>query len=502
MQYKYNIKLIEGRQILGSSQAGVISGYIPCSHLPACAIECQWRVDENLLAVRPLLESGFTVIRTAFGPKAFAIIRPGEKFQLGDVTFSLDSSGSLFAEWADKPSLNDTLCAPQSIQQEQDETGSEKLPPGLYISLGSNELNDVVVDDPLFPQFCAKLLWDGHHLAVQPDFRSEESQRVQTDSGTYALAFILPGQWFVIGTVRFSLDANGRLTWGVTKFQREPASIWNEPFLSVEHLTDHRNPHTLDDVSFRIPGKQLTALVGPSGTGKTTLLNCLLQDLPGLGCIRWGDQPVCLGPDGNLQTALVPQHADVSLPKNLQVRATLKRAYWIKNNKAFWKDLRKQREHRVERALRVAGFGGLSAKRMREFESNYCANLSGGEQKRISMALELLSDPDVMLLDEPNSGVDADVEKMIFDSLRSLLKNSTVKVLIISTHSLSHVKETDYVLALGTHHPGQHPAYVAYCGPKGQPGGKLGLYHEIDCARNDDDLMEKLANGIRGRDIT
>jgi ABC-type multidrug transport system ATPase subunit len=196
---------------------------------------------------------------------------------------------------------------------------------------------------------------------------------------------------------------------------------------------------------------------------------------------------------------LVPQKP--TLTGNLRVKAVLHYAYRLKNRNWRRSGGVEQELRRIEEALRLAGFGWTNGAERERFLNQFCASLSGGEEKRLSLALELLDLPDILLLDEPNSGLDAHTDQKMFAAMQRLVTDSSVQLVLFITHNLTYLNASDWVIALGTPSPGQSPAHLSYCGPRGLPGSGHGIYGALG-AGDDAGIMEKLATGGRSAAVT
>jgi NitT/TauT family transport system ATP-binding protein len=247
-------------------------------------------------------------------------------------------------------------------------------------------------------------------------------------------------------------------------------------------------------LSFTAPAKRLVALIGPSGVGKTSLFRTFLNDSTASHQLLWNDRPLYEDGDCQLSFALVPQRP--ALIPNLRVKSLLHYAYRLKTKGQPAAGQPAQERRRTDEALKLAGFTWATRQDRDQFRNQFCANLSGGETTRLSLALELLDYPDALLLDEPTSGLDAHAGKKVVDAMKRLLEESAVQLLFFITHTLDELRPTDWVVALGTPAPGQKPAHVAYCGPRGDPAARTGIYGALDAA-DDADLMAKLARNHR-----
>ena len=153
-----------------------------------------------------------------------------------------------------------------------------------------------------------------------------------------------------------------------------------------------REVAALSDVSLEIADGELLVVVGPSGCGKSTLLRIIAGlEAATSGTVFIGDRDVSGMPTGKRNVAMVFQGA-TNFP-HMSVRQNLSFGMRVRRAK------RPERERRVEEVARVLGLGDLLDRRP--------AELSGGERQRVAIGRAMLRDPDVFLMDEPLSNLDA-----------------------------------------------------------------------------------------------
>ncbi|MFF7329514.1 FHA domain-containing protein [Streptomyces sp. NPDC008150] len=221
-----------------------------------------------------------------------------------------------------------------------------------------------------------------------------------------------------------------------------------EVSFSARHLTVEVDggKQILKDVSFGVPEKSLIAVIGPSGSGKSTLLKALTGYRPA----NHGD---VLYDNRNLykqfaelrqRIGLVPQ--DDILHKELTVRKALKYAAKLR----FPADTTSaERESRIDEVLRELKLDIHKEKKV--------TSLSGGQRKRVSVALELLTKPSLIFLDEPTSGLDPGMDRDVMQLLRGLADDG--RTVLVVTHSVAELAICDKLLVMA---PG---GAVAYFGP-------------------------------------
>lgn len=202
----------------------------------------------------------------------------------------------------------------------------------------------------------------------------------------------------------------------------------------------------LRDVSFEAPARSLVAVVGPSGSGKSTLLKALTgYRHADRGEVRYAERNL-YDHYGELRSrvGLVPQ--DDILHPELSVRRALGYAAELR----FPAEVtRAERAQRIGEVLRELHLDVHQDKRIRD--------LSGGQRKRVSVALELLTKPSLMLLDEPTSGLDPGMDRDVMKLLRALADDD--RTVIVVTHSVAELDLADRVLVMAP------DGSVAYFGP-------------------------------------
>ena len=179
----------------------------------------------------------------------------------------------------------------------------------------------------------------------------------------------------------------------------------------------HPAVHHLDTT---IQTGSLTAIVGPNGAGKSTLLKGIVGALSPLqGTITRTRNRI----------AYLPQQAEIDRSFPLPVRDLVAMGLWAEIG-AFGR-LRRVQTDRISTALSAVGLSG--------FDQRSIAALSGGQMQRVLFARLLLQDAEVILLDEPFTGVDVKTEDQIIDLLRELRDEG--RVMLVSTHNLGSVPE-------------------------------------------------------------
>jgi len=205
------------------------------------------------------------------------------------------------------------------------------------------------------------------------------------------------------------------------------------PVLSVEGVSfayGHDPVPVLDGVRFELAPGEFTALVGPNGAGKSTLLRVVLGLLtPQTGRVElFGEAPRRLADRWRL--GYVPQRPRLAPDLPATVEEVVASGRLAKQG--WWRRPRAVDRAAVAHALESVALGDLRNHRVVE--------LSGGQQQRVLIAKALASEPELLILDEPIAGVDAQAQRLFRDSLVHLLHDHGAAVLLVS-HELGAVAD-------------------------------------------------------------
>jgi ABC-type multidrug transport system ATPase subunit len=239
------------------------------------------------------------------------------------------------------------------------------------------------------------------------------------------VAVLKDGDYFDFGDSRYTvLDRDNLL--------REPlglCSIVADRLSAMSGSTPR-----LTGMSFVQREGTMLAVLGPSGAGKSSLCFAMLGELPlQSGRLFFGQIPL----DKHTrqirdQLGFVPQ--DTVLHPSLTVEATLRYGYSLRSSGRK----KGKRQARIEQALKDTSLGERRNRRL--------CTLSGGQLRRVSIALELLSDPPLLMLDEPTSGLDSSMDRQIMDILRTYaLGGHTV---IVVTHNTDHLWKAHQIVVV------------------------------------------------------
>ncbi|MBL4813664.1 MAG: metal ABC transporter ATP-binding protein [Rhodobacteraceae bacterium] len=221
----------------------------------------------------------------------------------------------------------------------------------------------------------------------------------------------------------------------------------------------------LQNVSFGIEAGEIVTIVGPNGSGKSTLLRVLI------GALRPDSGTVTRKP--GLKIGYVPQKLQLGGAMPMSVRRFL--------------DLpRRVADHAATAALATAGAQGLEAKQM--------ADLSGGQFQRAMLARAVLTDPDILILDEPTQGLDQPGSAAFYQQIEALRASLGCAVLMVSHELHVVMSASDRVICLNGHVCCEGTPEVVSAAPAYRElfgtgtGGALALYrHEHDHHHGPDD---------------
>lgn len=201
----------------------------------------------------------------------------------------------------------------------------------------------------------------------------------------------------------------------------------------------------VDRANLKIPRGHFMAIVGPSGCGKTTLLKTIAGLNPESdGALFWDGRN--LSEEGDFEPSeigYVPQFSIAYDP--LTVDESIEAATRLRVKTRDAEDL----DHRIDHVLEETGMTAIADRSVKV--------LSGGQKRRLGLAMELVSDPKLLLCDEVTSGLDPRSEREIVRLLHDLSRRDG-RIVLSVTHSLAHLELYDSILVL-------HEGRVAYHGP-------------------------------------
>lgn len=191
----------------------------------------------------------------------------------------------------------------------------------------------------------------------------------------------------------------------------------DQHILKVSNLTvELPNQTVLENVSFALERGKTLAIIGPNGAGKTMLFRALLNLIPYKGKIQWAP---------GVKIGYVPQYLSAS-----DIPISVKEFMALRTNSG------------IEQAIRSVGLN------LTEVLDKRLGALSGGQLRRVLIAWAIIDKPDVLLFDEPTSGVDLDSEEAIYKMLNRLEEEYKITMFLIS-HDLHIIRDySDYMMAL------------------------------------------------------
>jgi len=211
---------------------------------------------------------------------------------------------------------------------------------------------------------------------------------------------------------------------------------------------DGEDVNLVDRASLKIPRGHFMAVVGPSGCGKTTLLRTIAGLNPeSEGALFWEGRN--LSEEGDLEAheiGYVPQFSIAYDP--LTVDESIEAATKLRVRSRDHEEL----DRRIDHVLEETGLASIADRSVKV--------LSGGQKRRLGLAMELVSDPKLLLCDEVTSGLDPRSEREIVRLLHDLSRREG-RIVVSVTHSLAHLELYDSILVL-------HEGRVAYHGPPEQ----------------------------------
>src|SRR6516165_6509005 len=206
--------------------------------------------------------------------------------------------------------------------------------------------------------------------------------------------------------------------------------------LAVSGLREYYSENeAVRGLDFQIRRCECFGLLGPNGAGKTTTLRCCLGLIDSdAGTITMVGEPVPKAArEARIRVGVVPQmdnlDPDFTVVENLQIYGR----YFRLSDRVI--------ESRIPRLLEFAGLAGKSDASIR--------TLSGGMKRRLILARALINDPELLILDEPTTGLDPQARHLIWDGLRQLLSQG--KTILITTHFMDEAERLCSRLAVIDH---------------------------------------------------
>ncbi len=338
------------------------------------------------------------------------------------------------------------------------------LPDGV-LTIGRDQTNTIVVDD---------LMVSRHHAELRPVATGYELVDLGSQNGTFVggvritAAPVQFGDEIAVGSTSLVLSPDGLLPAETRAGVSYAAS-------ALQVVTD-QGKVILDGISFALEEGSFLGVVGPSGSGKSTLVNALTGFRPATaGSVFFAGRDLYAEYEHIRQRiGYVPQddvlHMELTVGQTVDFAAELR----------FPTDVTKaDREARVAEVLDELG--------LNERRDVRVGSLSGGQRKRVSVALELLTRPSLLILDEPTSGLDPGYERSLMELLADLARAG--RTVIVVTHSVQSLHLCDRILCLA---PGGR---MGWFGPPAELTDYFGRedYQEVfrDLSRVDGDVWKQ-----------
>jgi len=297
---------------------------------------------------------------------------------------------------------------------------------GGPLLVGRAEGSGLRLDSPIVSQRHARLVTDEDGLHVQD---LDSSNGTFVNGARVERARLSIGDRVVVGPFQLEVAA-------VAPARLRVLDTRNRVRLDARGLTVLAGDRAiLDDVSLSLPPGSFTAIIGPSGSGKSTLLSALNGSRPAArGRVLLNGTDLYRSFESLKATlGYVPQddivHAGLTVERSLDYTARLRLPSDTTD---------------AERARRVAAV--MEMLELSERRGLAIHRLSGGQRKRVSIATEMLTEPNVLFLDEPTSGLDPGLEEALMLLLRELSYKG--KTVVLVTHTLDNIHLCDAVALL------------------------------------------------------
>ncbi|WP_438448782.1 metal ABC transporter ATP-binding protein [Gorillibacterium sp. sgz5001074] len=207
----------------------------------------------------------------------------------------------------------------------------------------------------------------------------------------------------------------------------------HEPVVTLSNVTfSYENKNVIQDLNFQVLQRDFVGLVGRNGAGKTTLLRMIVGLLkPTSGEVRLFGQPHSSF-NGWDRIGYVPQKNAFNPLFPATVREVVLSGLY--GRKKLFKRITRQDHQKCADALEVMGIEDLQDRRI--------GQLSGGQQQRVFLARALINNPELLILDEPTVGIDAETQEGFFRLIRHMHQHHAITFLMVS-HDIDMLE--DYI---------------------------------------------------------
>ena len=295
------------------------------------------------------------------------------------------------------------------------------------VTIGSAPGRHIVIAgaDPLHATLC----WENGVWVIHDD--PAPSETLVNDESVDSRR-LENGDWIGIAGVRIQLVGN--------RLVEAPGGAPTGLRVTVQGVTVKVGGQTrLDNISFEARPGRFVALLGPSGCGKSTLLQRIAGLAPYSGDILFNGKDLRTAPkELRTRIAYLPQAVEDTFHGDMTVREEMENFAWM--------FLPGEKPDFVQKLAEVGLPASKLADRTENGEKNLVSKLSGGEKRRLALALALMRNPLLLLLDEPTAGLDPASESDIMDLLARLARQG--RTVICATHVLGSLNRCNEFLVL------------------------------------------------------
>ena len=211
---------------------------------------------------------------------------------------------------------------------------------------------------------------------------------------------------------------------------QKATNLCHDPVLEIKNLCfSYGEQQVIENLNLTVKERDFVGVIGSNGAGKTTLMRMLVGLLPpGDGEIRLFGQPIAKFKDWE-RIGYVPQKNAFNPLFPATVREVVLSGLY--NNKHIFRKMTKKHKQQCDDALEVMRIQDLADKRI--------GQLSGGQQQRAFLARALINHPDLLILDEPTVGIDAETQASFFELITHMHKHHHMTFLMVS-HDIDMIK--------------------------------------------------------------
>lgn len=208
-----------------------------------------------------------------------------------------------------------------------------------------------------------------------------------------------------------------------------------------QRTTGSSDEYAVNDVSFDVPNGQFLTLLGPSGCGKTTTLRCIAGlEEPSGGRISMAGEVVY---DEYRRRSVIPEQRPIGMvPQSYGIWPHMT----VLDNAAF--SLRHGRRKKGQQNIRERTMTMLEQVGLSSYADRWATQLSGGQQQRLALARALMSEPEVLLLDEPLSNLDAKLRVKLRGELREFQERYDVTAVYVTHDQAEALAMSDTVILM------------------------------------------------------